>query len=73
MLLLVSHAAFPPWSQHHDDDFHFPTAEETIESLELEADGWRIDRAGEAERQAIGPDGSVGTLLDAIVAVTRLS
>ena len=73
LLLIVSHAAFPPWSQHHDDDVHFPTAQETLDSLDLEPDDWRIDRVETAEREATGPDGTVATLYDAIVALTRLA
>lgn len=70
LLLIVSHAAFPPWSQHHDD-VHFPTAQETLDGLDLEPDDWRIDRVETVEREATGPDGTVATLYDAIVAVKR--
>ena len=73
LLLVVGHAAFPPWSHSHNHhDVHFASPQETIASLELTPGKWRVDRAEVAERQATGPDGTVGMLADCIVAVSRL-
>lgn len=36
LLLIVSHAEFPPWAQHqHDHDVHFPSPEEILADLAL--------------------------------------
>jgi SAM-dependent methyltransferase len=72
LLLIVSHAAHPPWALSHNHDVHFPSPQETVEGLELAPGEWRVDRAEVAERQATGPDGTVGMLSDCIVAVSRL-
>ena len=73
LLLVVSHAEFPPWAgSHRQHHVHFPSPNETVASLELTPGQWRVDRAEVAERKATGPDGSVAMLTDCIVAVSRL-
>lgn len=72
-LLIVDHAAPPPWAPPDHDHPDFPTLDETFESLELHADYWRIDRLESAEREATGPDGVRGTLRDNIILACRLA
>ncbi|MFD0900041.1 class I SAM-dependent methyltransferase [Actinomadura sediminis] len=69
LLLIVEHAAAPPWSKHHDH--RFPTADETFAGLALDASAWTTERCGVHEREATGPDGESGVLLDNVIAVRR--
>ncbi|WP_026400610.1 class I SAM-dependent methyltransferase [Actinomadura rifamycini] len=69
LLLIVEHAAAPPWSDHHDH--RFPTADETFADLALDASAWTTERCGVHEREATGPDGQAGVLLDNVIAVRR--
>ena len=69
LLVIVEHAAGPPWSEHRHD--HFPTAAETFASLELPESGWQVLRVDVRERTATGPDGQAAPLLDNVIAVRR--
>jgi predicted TPR repeat methyltransferase len=75
LLLIVSHASAPTWApaEHHSHNVRFPTPQETLESLKLSGDEWRIDRVEVAERAFAAPDGTPGHLHDSVVAVTRMS
>ncbi len=76
-LVLVEHGAAPDWSEHQH--VQFPTPEEVVDSLDLASP----DAAGGAEydvlvtegrtREAAGPDGHHGVLLDTVVVVQRRS
>ncbi len=57
----------------HGHEVRFPTPQETLESLQLSPGDWRIDRVEVAERDITAPDGSPATLLDSVVAVTRMT
>ncbi|MFV2177497.1 class I SAM-dependent methyltransferase [Actinomadura sp. LOL_016] len=70
LLLIVEHAAAPPWARHHHDH-RFPTADETFADLALDTAVWTTERCGVHEREATGPDGETGTLLDNVIAVRR--
>ncbi|QFG20815.1 bifunctional 2-polyprenyl-6-hydroxyphenol methylase/3-demethylubiquinol 3-O-methyltransferase UbiG [Actinomadura sp. WMMB 499] len=70
LLLIVEHGAAPPWSKHHHDH-RFPTADETFADLALDPAAWTTERCGVHEREATGPDGQTGTLLDNVIAVRR--
>jgi len=70
-VLIVGHAAFPPWSSHSDADVHFPTPEEVLASLELPDGQWSVVRCETVDREAEGPDGQRGTLTDSIVLARR--
>jgi SAM-dependent methyltransferase len=63
----------PDGHGHDHGQAMFPTIEETLADLDLPADQWRIDRAELAEREATGPDGTTGTLLDSVIAATRIA
>ncbi len=70
-LLIVGHAAFPPWATHPDSAVHFPTPDEVLAGLELRADEWSVVRCESVDRDADGPDGQRGTLSDSIVLARR--
>lgn len=70
-LLVVAHAAPPPWSDvpagRHGE---FPTVDEELADLALD-DGWEVEVAAVHERDATGPDGEHGHLSDTVVRVRR--
>lgn len=70
LLLIVEHAAAPPWAEHHHDH-RFPTADETFADLALDPSVWTTERCGVHEREATGPDGQTGVLLDNVIAARR--
>lgn len=69
VLLSVAHAAAPPWSDHHDHVF--PTVDEELAELALDPADWDVVQAGNVEREATGPDGQAGHLLDGVILVRR--
>ncbi|HEY9291227.1 MAG TPA: class I SAM-dependent methyltransferase [Microlunatus sp.] len=73
-LLIVEHGAAPPWMpSDHDHPTYFPTAQQTVDDLELIDDHWRIERQEAKEREATGPHGESGILLDNIILACRLA
>ena len=82
VLLVVGHAARPPWAPapdhgshgnhgDHGDDVHFPTADDVRRDLELPEDAWEVLVAGELERDAIDPDGHPARLTDSVLKLRR--
>lgn len=71
ILLIVDHAAAPPWSDHQDH--YFPTAEEVFASLELSTSDWEPPLLQVRERVGRVPDGREATLLDNVIRVRRRS
>lgn len=69
VLLIVDHAAAPPWSKHQHD--HFPTATQVFDSLELAAEDWEPPLLEVRERIGITPDGQSSPLLDNVIRVRR--
>ncbi len=69
-LLIVEHAAPPPWSRHRRE---FPTAAETLESLALGRSEWELLEAGISERDTVSPDGEPATLKDNVIFARRLA
>jgi chemotaxis protein methyltransferase CheR len=69
VLLSVSHAAAPDWSNHRDH--HFPSPLEELEELALDPDTWEVLRCEVVEREGTGPDGQPGILADGVIAVRR--
>jgi SAM-dependent methyltransferase len=70
-LLIVDHAGPPPWAskmQHHHE---FPSADEVVASLKLDNTAWELLRAEGVNREATGPDGQVGTLVDNVIVLRR--
>lgn len=70
-LVVLSHAAMPPWSQHAHEDHHFPTPEEELTSLGLPAAEWRTRVAETRSRPATGPNAEEAILNDVVVVVER--
>lgn len=72
-LLIVDHGAPPSWAGEQHRHAHFPSVDETVQSLELAEDRWRLDRVEAKERPAVGPNGQEATLLDNIILACRLA
>ena len=70
-LIIVEHAAAPPWSEHRDHTF--PTARETFDSLELDTAKWHVESLGSPERQTTGPAGTPATIKDNVILIKRLA
>jgi len=71
LLLIVDHAGPPPWAPKLGHDHEFPTVEEVVDSLKLDAAEWERLRTEVAEREASGPDGQVGPLTDNVIVLRR--
>jgi SAM-dependent methyltransferase len=71
-LLVVGHAAPPPWARDHDGHhMELPTPASELADLALDAGAWEILVAGVRERDATGPDGQAGHLSDSVVFARR--
>jgi chemotaxis protein methyltransferase CheR len=70
-LLIVDHAAAPPWTSDHAHEQHFPTVDEVLASLRLDEAQWDRLRANSADRAAVGPDGQAATLTDNVIVLRR--
>jgi SAM-dependent methyltransferase len=69
-LLVVGHAAAPSWTPASHDHGDLPQAAEVLASLDLDPT-WQVVRCEEASREATGPDGQAGSLVDSVVLVRR--
>ncbi|MEV0671964.1 bifunctional NAD(P)/FAD-dependent oxidoreductase/class I SAM-dependent methyltransferase [Mycobacterium sp. NPDC050441] len=72
LLVIVDHGAAPPWALEHVRRFAFPSADEVVDSLHLDETQWERLRVGTDEREATGPDGQHGTLIDNVMVLRRL-
>ncbi len=70
-LLIVDHAAAPPWAAEHAHDQHFPTPREVLAALRVDDTRWARLQADRADREAIGPDGRAATLTDNVIVLRR--
>ena len=70
LLLVVGHAAAPPWAEHRPDPALMPSAAEVLRELDLGA-GWEVLEAAEVTRPVTAPDGHPAELLDSVVLVRR--
>lgn len=68
-IVLVSHAAPPPWAPDHPGDFPTPAGE--LAALSLNQDEWDVIDASVRARAATGPDGEPAHLDDAVVIARR--
>lgn len=69
LLVIVDHGEAPPWSNH--GHVEFPSAEEVVASLGLD-ESWERVRVGPVEREATGPDGQLGHLIDNVMVLRRV-
>ena len=69
-LLIVDHAAAPPWASkiHHHE---FPSADEVLASLNLEPAQWDRVRVEVVERETVGPEGQHAVLTDNVMVLRR--
>lgn len=72
VLLVVDHGAAPPWARDLPEDVRFPSAQEVVDELDLDESRWRAERIESAEREAVGPGGETGMLLDNIILIRRV-
>jgi SAM-dependent methyltransferase len=73
-LLVVSHAAPPPWASGlsgHDHHRVFFTPQQELEALGAQEGEWEQLIVETRQRTASGPDGQVGVLDDAVVLLRR--
>ncbi|GAB2519300.1 A1S_2505 family phage non-structural protein [Paramicrobacterium agarici] len=68
-MLIVSHAAMPPWSHHHDHA-DMPTLQSELAAVGADAD-WDVVVAETRGRQATSPDGDEVTVDDNVVLLRR--
>ncbi|HMQ38726.1 MAG TPA: FAD-dependent oxidoreductase [Micropruina sp.] len=68
-LLVVSHAAAPPWADAHDH--HFLTPSEEVDALGLDPASWQVLIAEVRGRPATGPDGREAVLDDSVILLRR--
>ncbi|GAB2686995.1 SAM-dependent methyltransferase [Thalassiella azotivora] len=72
LLLVVDHGSAPSWSWA-DPDHPFATPQELLTTLALPSGGWAPERLDAATRDATGPDGERGTVVDTVVLVRRVA
>jgi SAM-dependent methyltransferase len=70
-LFIVDHGEAPPWSNLDKHMHHFPSAQEVVDGLDLDLTQWEIVRAEPATREAVGPDGQSGHLVDNVIVLKR--
>ncbi|OBF16767.1 class I SAM-dependent methyltransferase [Mycobacterium sp. ACS4331] len=69
-LLIVDHGEAPPWAQGVHDH-RFPSVTEVLDGLGLDESQWERVRAERASREAVGPAGQPGTLIDNVIVLRR--
>lgn len=70
-LVIISHAAPPSWAGDHPGDF--PSPDEELALLDLDAALWQVEVAETRGREITTPDSSKGTIDDTVVVVQRLN
>ena len=70
-MLVVDHDAASPWASKLDHHHEFPSAEEVVSSLNLDESQWDRVRANALERDAVGPEGQHGVLVDNVMVLRR--
>jgi len=69
-VLVVSHAAAPPWSRHHHDHA-LPQPDEIARSLGLQDEEWDIEACEVRQRSTIAPSGEPAEISDSVVKARR--
>ena len=70
VLIIVDHGAAPPWAKHIHDHV-FPTVEEVFATIDLGEGQWERVHVDPVEREAVGPDGQTGVLVDNLIVLRR--
>jgi SAM-dependent methyltransferase len=70
LLIVVDHGAAPPWAKHAHDHV-FPTLDEVMTTIDLGEGQWEHLRVEAVQREAVGPDGQSGVLLDNLIVLKR--
>jgi SAM-dependent methyltransferase len=70
-LLVVGHAAAPPWAGEHGHEHRFDTVDEVLAGMALDDAQWERLRAETIDREALGPDGQAATLTDTLILLRR--
>lgn len=73
VLIVVDHGAAPPWAPKHVHDHVFLGVDEVLATIDLGEGRWERLRADAVERDAIGPDGQAGVLIDNLIVLRRLA
>lgn len=71
LLLIVDHAGPPPWASKLHHHHEFPSTDEVLDSLKLDAGEWERVRVEAVGREATGPNGEAGTLVDNVMVLRR--
>lgn len=71
-LVVLTHAAPPPWAKNHPGEFLPPEGEVALLELDDAPGNWTVETAEVRERDAAGPDGHQHHLEDTVVVVRRL-
>lgn len=73
-LLIIAHAEAPPWANPTmRAERRFPTPESELEALALDPAEWQVIISELRSRDATGPDGTTGVLVDSVVLAQRLA
>jgi SAM-dependent methyltransferase len=70
-LLIVDHGGPPPWASKLNHHHEFPSVDAVVDSLNLPAAEWERVRVEAVEREASGPNGEIGTLVDNVIVLRR--
>ncbi len=71
-LLVVSHAAAPPWSERlSDHHHHFLAPADEVQALALDPTEWTTEVAEVRPRPATAPDGTAASLDDSVILLRR--
>lgn len=71
VLIIVDHAAPPPFSKKVPHDHPFPSPEEVLAELDLPAAKWERERVDVVDRAGIDPDGQPFTWRDNVMVLRR--
>ena len=71
--MIVDHGAAPPWASKLHHHHEFPSAEQVVDSLDLPDTGWERVRVEAVDREAVGPEGEIGTLTDNVIVLRVLA
>jgi SAM-dependent methyltransferase len=73
LLVIVDHAAPPPFSKKVPHDHPFPSAEEVLAELDLPAAQWARARVEVVDRDGTDPDGNPFTWRDNVMVLRRVA